>query len=123
MTTTTAPATTAVLSLQGVSKRFGAVQALKDIDFDVKSGEVVALVGDNGAGKSTLVKAIAGVYTPDEGTMYFDGKPATVNSPGRGAAASASPRCSRTWRSATTSTSSPTSSSAASSTTAVRSTR
>jgi D-xylose transport system ATP-binding protein len=81
MTTTTAPATTAVLSMQGVSKRFGAVQALKDIDFDVKSGEVVALVGDNGAGKSTLVKAIAGVYTPDEGTMYFDGKPATVNSP------------------------------------------
>ena len=81
MTATAAPATTAVLSMQGVSKRFGAVQALKDIDFDVKSGEVVALVGDNGAGKSTLVKAIAGVYTPDEGTMYFDGKPATVNSP------------------------------------------
>ena len=67
MTATTAPATTAVLSLQGVSKRFGAVQALKDIDFDVNPGEVVALVGDNGAGKSTLVKTIAGVYTPDAG--------------------------------------------------------
>ena len=67
MTATLSPPTTAVLSLTGVSKRFGAVQALKDIDFDVHSGEVVALVGDNGAGKSTLVKTIAGVYTPGRG--------------------------------------------------------
>ena len=81
MTATTAPATTAVLSLQGVSKRFGAVQALKDIDFDVNPGEVVALVGDNGAGKSTLVKTIAGVYTMDAGSMTFDGKPTTVSTP------------------------------------------
>ena len=81
MTATSAPASTAVLSLQGVSKRFGAVQALKDIDFDVHAGEVVALVGDNGAGKSTLVKTIAGVHTPDEGRMLFDGTAATVSSP------------------------------------------
>lgn len=81
MTATTAPASTAVLSLQGVSKRFGAVQALKDIDLDVYAGEVVALVGDNGAGKSTLVKTIAGVHGPDEGRMLFDGAPTTVNSP------------------------------------------
>ena len=69
--TTTTPAP--VLSMTGVSKRFGAVQALKDIEFSVEAGEVVALVGDNGAGKSTLVKAIAGVYTPDEGEVVFDG--------------------------------------------------
>ena len=50
----------AVLELEGVSKSFGAVQALTDVDFEVYPGEVVALVGDNGAGKSTLVKAIAG---------------------------------------------------------------
>ena len=81
MTATAAPATTAVLSLKGVSKRFGAVQALKDIDFDVNAGEVVALVGDNGAGKSTLVKTIAGVYTPDEGTMTFDGRATSVSTP------------------------------------------
>lgn len=81
MTATLSPPTTSVLSLAGVSKRFGAVQALKDIDFDVHAGEVVALVGDNGAGKSTLVKTIAGVYTPDEGEMHFDGEPASVSSP------------------------------------------
>ncbi|WP_323096385.1 ATP-binding cassette domain-containing protein [Intrasporangium sp. YIM S08009] len=85
MTATTspppAPTQTAVLSLRGISKRFGAVQALSNIDFDVNPGEVVALVGDNGAGKSTLVKTIAGVYTPDAGTMEFAGSPATVTSP------------------------------------------
>jgi len=85
MTATTspppAPTQTAALSLRGISKRFGAVQALSNIDFDVNPGEVVALVGDNGAGKSTLVKTIAGVYTPDAGTMEFAGSPATVTSP------------------------------------------
>ena len=63
MTTTSAP----VLSLKGVGKRFGAVQALADVDFDVRPGEVVALVGDNGAGKSTLVPIMTGVYQPDAG--------------------------------------------------------
>src|SRR5688572_22042275 len=76
-TTTAAP----VLSMTGVSKRFGAVQALKDIEFSVDAGEVVALVGDNGAGKSTLVKTIAGVYTPDEGQVRFSGSPVSIASP------------------------------------------
>ena len=70
-----------LLSLKGVSKRFGAVQALSDVYFDVKAGEVVGLVGDNGAGKSTLVKTISGIYSPDEGEFTFDGQPVTVSGP------------------------------------------
>ena len=65
-----------VLDLHGVNKRFGAVQALTDVDFDVDAGEVVALVGDNGAGKSTLVKTISGVNLADSGEFRFLGEPA-----------------------------------------------
>ncbi|OQM77004.1 ATP-binding cassette domain-containing protein [Manganibacter manganicus] len=71
----------AVLSLRGVSKNFGAVSALTDIDLDVHAGEVVALVGDNGAGKSTLVKVLAGVHQPTSGTITFKGKPVTLSDP------------------------------------------
>jgi D-xylose transport system ATP-binding protein len=71
-----------LLAATGVSKSFGAVQALTDVDFEVYPGEVVALVGDNGAGKSTLVKAIAGVQPADSGHMLFEGRDAPVNSPG-----------------------------------------
>jgi len=70
-----------VLSLTGVNKRFGAVQALTDVSLEVAAGEVVALVGDNGAGKSTLVKVIAGVYQPDEGQIMFGGRQVTVGGP------------------------------------------
>jgi len=70
-----------LLSLRGVSKRFGAVQALDGVDLDVRAGEVVGLVGDNGAGKSTLVKTIAGIYSPDAGEFSFDGRPVTIGSP------------------------------------------
>ncbi len=77
----TAPKGEPVLSLRGVSKNFGAVSALTDIDLDVHAGEVVALVGDNGAGKSTLVKVLAGVHQPSSGTIRFDGREATLSSP------------------------------------------
>ncbi|WP_345701903.1 ATP-binding cassette domain-containing protein [Kitasatospora terrestris] len=70
-----------VLALRGVSKRFGAVQALTDIELEVHPGEVVALVGDNGAGKSTLVKSIAGVHQPDEGTIEWEGRPVSIHRP------------------------------------------
>ena len=71
----------ALLSLRGVKKRFGAVQALGGVDLDVRAAEVVGLVGDNGAGKSTLVKTIAGIYSPDEGDFSFDGQPVKISSP------------------------------------------
>ncbi|MEV5320269.1 ATP-binding cassette domain-containing protein [Streptomyces sp. NPDC052687] len=72
---------TPVLALRGVSKRFGAVQALTDVELEIHAGEVVALVGDNGAGKSTLVKTIAGVHPIDEGVIEWEGKPVTINKP------------------------------------------
>lgn len=72
---------TPVLALRGVSKRFGAVQALTDVTLEVHAGEVVALVGDNGAGKSTLVKTIAGVHPIDEGVIEWEGKTVQVNKP------------------------------------------
>ncbi|MER9641648.1 ATP-binding cassette domain-containing protein [Mesorhizobium sp. M0011] len=75
------PAGELVLSLRGVSKNFGAVSALTDIDLDVHAGEVVALVGDNGAGKSTLVKILAGVHQPSSGTISFRGKQVTLADP------------------------------------------
>lgn len=71
----------AILSARGISKSFGAVQALDDVDFDVRPGEVVGLVGDNGAGKSTLVKAIAGIYSIDAGEFSFEGHPVKITGP------------------------------------------
>lgn len=70
-----------VLSMRGITKRFGAVHALVEVDFDVYPGEVVALVGDNGAGKSTLVKIMAGVYDADAGEVTFDGRAVHITSP------------------------------------------
>ncbi len=70
-----------ILELRNVSKRFGAVAALTDIDLTVHRHEVVALVGDNGAGKSTLVKTLAGVHAPTVGEIYFDGSAVHLPSP------------------------------------------
>ncbi|MDF2442354.1 MAG: D-xylose transport system ATP-binding protein [Subtercola sp.] len=70
-----------VLSLKGVSKGFGAVRALTDINLDIHAGEVVAIVGDNGAGKSTLVKILAGVHPQDSGTITFDGQVVSIPTP------------------------------------------
>jgi D-xylose transport system ATP-binding protein len=70
-----------ILSLSGVSKHFGAVSALTEIELDVHPGEVVALVGDNGAGKSTLVKILAGVHAPSGGEIRFQGRPVTMDRP------------------------------------------
>jgi D-xylose transport system ATP-binding protein len=70
-----------LLRLEGIGKRFGAVQVLSDVDFEVSRGEVVALVGDNGAGKSTLIKVVSGIFRPDEGRYHFDGADRHVASP------------------------------------------
>jgi len=72
---------TPLLELKGVSKSFGAVQALSNVDFRSIEGEVMALVGDNGAGKSTLIKGIAGIYPFDGGEIYFDNKRVTIHNP------------------------------------------
>jgi D-xylose transport system ATP-binding protein len=70
-----------ILELRGVSKAFGAVQALYEVDFHVAAGEVMALVGDNGAGKSTLIKCIAGIYSSDSGDILFNGERVTIHGP------------------------------------------
>ena len=74
---TTAP----TLELRGISKAFGSVQALDEVDFTVSAGEVMALVGDNGAGKSTLIKCVAGIYPIDAGEILFDGKSVHIHGP------------------------------------------
>jgi D-xylose transport system ATP-binding protein len=70
-----------LLELRGVSKRFGAVQALTDVDLELQAGEVVGLVGDNGAGKSTLVKVISGIHAADGGAYHFEGSARRVSGP------------------------------------------
>jgi D-xylose transport system ATP-binding protein len=72
---------TPILELRGISKSFGAVQALYEVDFHVSAGEVMALVGDNGAGKSTLIKCIAGIYSFDSGEVLFEGEPVSIHGP------------------------------------------
>jgi ABC-type sugar transport system ATPase subunit len=70
-----------LLQLRGVSKSFGPVQALSDVNLDIPAGEVTALVGDNGAGKSTLIKTIAGIWQPSSGELLWNGRPVHIHSP------------------------------------------
>src|SRR5689334_22275368 len=70
-----------VLRMTGISKRFTAVRALSDVDFQLFPGEIHALLGENGAGKSTLIKVLTGVYDRDAGTVELDGEPVEITSP------------------------------------------
>jgi simple sugar transport system ATP-binding protein len=70
-----------LLEARAVAKSYGHVRALQDADFEVRSGEVTALVGDNGAGKSTLIKILSGTVQPDGGEIRFEGRPVTIHSP------------------------------------------
>ena len=72
--------TDAYLRVEGVSKRFGSIQALSDVSLEVRAGEVMGLIGENGAGKSTLVKILVGLHRPDEGRIFLDGDEADVSS-------------------------------------------
>jgi ABC-type sugar transport system ATPase subunit len=72
---------TALLRLSGIGKHFGAVQALRDVDLEIHPGEVLALVGDNGAGKSTMIKTISGIWSPDSGQVFWEGKEVHVRNP------------------------------------------
>jgi D-xylose transport system ATP-binding protein len=70
-----------LLSLRGLSKHFGPVEALRYCDLDIPAGKVTALIGDNGAGKSTLIKSISGIYAPSSGQIFWEGKEVNIHSP------------------------------------------
>ena len=69
-----------LVKMRGITKRFGGVVALQDVDLEAYAGEVLAIVGDNGAGKSTLIKVLTGVYQPTEGEMFLDGEKISFSS-------------------------------------------
>jgi ABC-type sugar transport system ATPase subunit len=73
--------TTPLLQARSITKRFGALQALADVDVDIHAGEVLAILGDNGAGKSTFIKILSGAYEPSAGTLLLDGAPVSFASP------------------------------------------
>jgi ABC-type sugar transport system ATPase subunit len=92
MSTSNSPATSAqpanqgsngapLLELRGITKRFGPVQALTKVNFEIPPGQVTALTGDNGAGKSVTIKTIAGLWAPDEGEILWEGKPVRFHGP------------------------------------------
>ena len=72
---------TPLLELRNITKSFGSVEALTGVDFEVRAGEVMALVGDNGAGKSTLIKCVAGIHAADSGDIFFEGAKVDIHGP------------------------------------------
>jgi len=70
-----------IIKMVNISKNFGAIEAVKNVDMELYQGEILALLGDNGAGKSTLMNILAGVFSPTKGTMFFKGKEVRFNSP------------------------------------------
>ena len=70
-----------LLELRGIKKSFGGVRALRGVSFDLRAGEIHALLGENGAGKSTLIKTLGGIHAPDAGEIFIDGRPAQIASP------------------------------------------
>lgn len=70
-----------LVQMRGISKHFGGLQALRNVNFEIRQGEVLGLVGDNGAGKSTLMKILTGAYHPDEGSIHFNGRPVQLHRP------------------------------------------
>ena len=75
------------IELRGISKRFGSVQANRNISLDIRAGEVLGLLGENGAGKSTLMNVLSGLYQPDSGDILIDGTPVRFDGPGDSIAA------------------------------------
>ena len=69
------------VEMKGICKSFGGIQALKNVDLELRQGEIMGIVGDNGAGKSTLMKILSGAYQADEGEIYIFGKPAEIHNP------------------------------------------
>jgi len=92
-----------LLSIRGLTKHFGPVGALRYCDLDVPAGVVTALIGDNGAGKSTLIKAIAGIYAPSSGQIFWEGKEVQIHTLAM-PMNSAFQLCIKTWHSVTIST-------------------
>jgi ABC-type sugar transport system ATPase subunit len=70
-----------IVEMKGIGKRFGGVHALRDVDLELRRGEIMGIVGDNGAGKSTLMKILSGAYLADEGEIYIEGQRAHIHSP------------------------------------------